>query len=451
MAAGGDTQGVDDLLANPTGDLGRWKWLWAGDHRFPVRSHRRFWGAFVVACKRLLRPLVEAPQRELWERQRLYNLALLAELERLRVDELWRTVYAVSSANDERAAAHEARLVAHEQAFSHHDDALAANQQRFATHERQFETVDGAFKGYDLRVGHLEKLMAEGLRDVMRHDDALFALLDQKLDRQRREARELTAQLQAALARSAEVAEPAAGREVVAALDQALSEARYVELERRYRGTEGEIGDRLAIYLPRLAGRREVLDLGCGRGEALRLLAAAGLAPRGVDSSTEMVAHCRAQGLTADVGDLFAYLAAQPAASLDAVVSFHVVEHLPADALGRLVSLAWRALRAGGLLILETPNPLSVVVAARNFWLDPTHRRPVHPESLRLACELAGFAEVETLFLRPFPASERLPEIDLAALPAEQQGLADGVNRLRDRLDETLFGHQDYAILARRA
>ena len=39
------------------------------------------------------------------------------------------------------------------------------------------------------------------------------------------------------------------------------------------------------------------------------------------------------------------------------------------------------ALKPDGVLILETPNPLSIVVAARNFWLDPTHRRPVHPET----------------------------------------------------------------------
>ena len=67
--------------------------------------------------------------------------------------------------------------------------------------------------------------------------------------------------------------------------------------------------------------------------------------------------------------------------------------------------LAWRALRPGGVLILETPNPLSLVVAARNFWLDPTHRRPVHPESLELSFELAGFEPVERVDLRPFPAS----------------------------------------------
>ncbi len=160
-----------------------------------------------------------------------------------------------------------------------------------------------------------------------------------------------------------------------------------------------------------------------------------------------MVALCRERGLDAAPGDLFERLAAVPEASLGGVVSFHVVEHLPAPSLDRLVRLAYRALLPGGVLILETPNPLSVVVAARNFWLDPTHRRPVHPESLQLLYELAGFDPIERLDLRPFPDVERLPEIDLARLPQDQRLLADRVNRLRDRLDELLFGFQDYGMV----
>jgi O-antigen chain-terminating methyltransferase len=172
---------------------------------------------------------------------------------------------------------------------------------------------------------------------------------------------------------------------------------------------------------------------------------------RGVDASAEMVARCRERGLEAEAGDLFAALAAAAPGSLGAVVSFHVVEHLAPPAIARLVHLAWRALAPGGVLILETPNPLSLVVAARSFWLDPTHVRPVHPETLRLVYELAGFDPVEHLELRPFPEGERLPEIDLAALPADQRALADRVNRLRDGLDDLLFGHQDYALIGTRA
>jgi len=190
-----------------------------------------------------------------------------------------------------------------------------------------------------------------------------------------------------------------------------------------------------------------VLDLGCGRGESLALLRDEGIAARGVDSSARMVSVCRERGLDAAEGDLFETLAAVPAGSLGGVVSFHVIEHLPGPMLGRLVHLAWRALAPGGVLILETPNPLSLVVAARNFWLDPTHQRPVHPESLKLLYDLAGFDPIERLDLRPFPGAERLPEIDLAHLPEEQRLLADRVNRLRDRIDELLFGFQDYGMV----
>ncbi len=146
-------------------------------------------------------------------------------------------------------------------------------------------------------------------------------------------------------------------------------------------------------------------------------------------------------------GDLFEALAAAAPEALGAVVSFHVIEHLPAESLDRLVRLAWARSAPGGVLILETPNPLSVLVAARNFWLDPTHRRPVHPESLKLSFEQAGFDPVERLDLRPFPERERLPEIAIDKLPEDARAVGHQLNELRDRLDELLFGFQDYAMV----
>ena len=129
------------------------------------------------------------------------------------------------------------------------------------------------------------------------------------------------------------------------------------------------------------------------------------------------------------------------------MVSFHVVEHLPSEELDALVDLASRALRAGGLLLLETPNPLSLVAGASRFWIDPTHRRPVHPERLRSLLLTAGF-EVEVRPCSPFAAAERLPEL---AAPTdatrEQARLVFELNSLRDRLDDLLFGFQDYAVL----
>lgn len=389
---------VADFLVEPTRKLSDWRWLWKGDVPFPIRSHRGFLGRLLVAWKRLVRPLVRVPQNDLWERQRIFNLILLEHLERQDAERL-----------------------------RHHD-----------------------------RLAYLEELDAKGIRELMQHNDALFSRVDQKLDRVRRESRDLLASLGAALsvAESGEGAspsgDPSAGATAAATpadLVRLRDEHAYLELERRYRGTEEEIGERISIYLPWLAERSPVLDLGCGRGESLALLRAQRIAGRGVDSSARMVDLCRERGLEADVGDLFGYLAGQPEGELGAIVSFHVIEHLPPESLDRLVRLAYRALRPGGALILETPNPLSLVVAARNFWLDPTHRRPVHPESLKLHYELAGFDPVERLDLRPFPAGERLPEIDLQEIPESQHLLADRVNRLRDQIDELLFGTQDFGLI----
>ena len=397
---------VSDFLVEPTRDLTDWQWLWRGNHTFPIGSHRGLLGRVLVGVKRLLRPLVTTPQNDLWDRQRTFNLILLEHL----------------------AKAAETR----------------------GDHHRRLE--------------YLEELNAKGIAEIMRHNDALFARADQKLDRYRREARDLVGSLGGALAVVESAAEPPGASTVetpaaagagdaapaLAALARAREEHGYLELERRYRGTDEEIRRRISVYLPFLAGKGMVLDLGCGRGEALAIFTAAGLAARGVDGSARMVALCRERGLEAEEGDAFAALAALPEGSLGGVVSFHVIEHLPAASLDRLVRLAYRALKPGGVLILETPNPLSMLVAARSFWLDPTHVRPVHPESLKLMYELAGFDPVERLDLRPYPDSERLPEIDLAQLPEEQRVLADKVNRLRDRLDELLFGYQDYGMVGKK-
>jgi len=380
---------VDRFLGDPTRDLAEWRWLWDGDVRFPIRSHRGVFGRLIVGLKRLFRPITTVPQADLWERQRIFNLILLEYLQR--GDDVRRVV-------------------------------LESHEPRFA---------------------HLESVWKDGLSEVMEHNDALFARADQKLDRIRRETRELWSGLGAALA--------AAERSDIPGMVAARRETDYVEFEHRFRGTSEEIGRRIEPYVERLKGRGEVLDLGCGRGEALAVLRAAGIPARGVDGSEAMAEACRMEGLRAEQGDLFAALEKTPPGSLGAVVSFHVVEHLPATSLERLVRLAWRALAPGGVLLLETPNPASIVVAARNFWIDPTHLRPVHPATLEHLYRSAGFEQIERLDLRPFPPEERLAEIDLSAVPEEVRSLAHRFNEVRDRLDDLLFGCQDYAMIGVRA
>lgn len=397
---------VESFLGEATRDLSDWHWLWAGDHPFPVRSQRGLLGGLLVGLRKLLRPLVKAPQADLWDRQRTFNLVLIEKL---------------VSLQEARAEAAE-RLAGLETGLSH---------LRLQTLEHVESIAD--------TVERLEGYRVEGLDDLLKHNDALFALLDQKLDRYRRETRELWGRLGAALAK--------AETGGTAELSRVRDEQGYVELERRFRGTEEDIEERLSRYVGYLEGRGEVLDLGCGRGEALAALGRHGIPARGVDANAQMLDLCREKGLEVEERDLFEALQAVEEGSLGGVVSFHVVEHLPLASLDRLVRLAWRALARGGVLILETPNPLSLVAGARNFWVDPTHRRPIHPESLMLLYRLAGFEPVERIDLRPFAAEDRLPQVSAGDAPSELRHLAEQTNALRDRLDELLFGFQDYAVV----
>ncbi len=392
---------IDLFLGEPTRDLEQWAWLWTGDHPFPVRSHRGLFGRALVFFKRLLRPLAKSVTADLWDRQRIFNLILL------------------------ETVAEERRLRQH----------LSARQDDIQkTHQKAIEDHAAILEALDRRV-------AASMTDVLAHNDALFARVDQKLDRYRREAKDLWHRLGALIA-AAETETPAVG------LRSTQQEQEYLELERRYRGSEDEIAERVSVYLPHLekvAG--DVLDVGCGRGEAIEVLERHGIAARGIDASAEMVERCREKGLDAERADLFEYLGGLEEESLGALVSFHVIEHLAPESVERLARLAWKALKKGGVLVLETPSPLSLVMAGRNFWIDPTHRRPVHPGSLEVTFREAGFEPVHRLDLHPFPAAERLPEIDLAALPEKQKELADHVNRLRDILDDLLFGHRDFAMI----
>ena len=145
----------------------------------------------------------------------------------------------------------------------------------------------------------------------------------------------------------------------------------YARFEERFRGDEAFVSANQQFYLPVFEGKRRVLDLGCGRGELLRLLADRGADVSGVDLDPEALAACREKGLSVEQGDLYAFLAAQPDASCDGLFCAHVVEHLPAERLQELADLAFAKLRPGGVFALETPNPGCLAIFAGDFYLDP--------------------------------------------------------------------------------
>jgi O-antigen chain-terminating methyltransferase len=219
-----------------------------------------------------------------------------------------------------------------------------------------------------------------------------------------------------------------------------VADAGYLTFEDTFRGSRDDIKERVAIYVPRLreataaTNDAPILDLGCGRGELLEVLRDAGLKASGVDSNGAVVDKCRGLNLEVALGDAFDVLGKLPDGSLGGLTALHVVEHLPFPLVLRLLDETLRVLRPGGIAIFETPNPNNVLVGATNFYVDPTHRNPVHPQTLQYLAEARGLIKVETMMLHPYPKEMRVPEDSAVAR----------------RFNEYFYGPQDYAVLGRR-
>ncbi|MDA0182392.1 methyltransferase domain-containing protein [Solirubrobacter phytolaccae] len=189
-------------------------------------------------------------------------------------------------------------------------------------------------------------------------------------------------------------AHPVAGRVFgfrAAAGEGVPDEEAYRAFEDIFRGSHERVRSLAEPYAELMAGHGPVLDVGCGRGELLEVLRDAGIEARGVDLDAGMAARAAERGLDVVVGDGVAYVEGLEPASVGAIVSMQVIEHLPREALLRLFAAAKRALRPGGLFVAETVNP-HAGHALKTFWVDLTHQHPVFPEvTLALAAD-AGFA-----------------------------------------------------------
>lgn len=182
------------------------------------------------------------------------------------------------------------------------------------------------------------------------------------------------------------------------AADQADSrelEHRYYQYlrENNYSSTDALL-DVLRWYLPYFDGYQRVLDIGCGHGEFLQLLQAAGHEAVGIDIDPAMVATCHAQGLTAYEGDAIAWLQREQE-PFDAIFSSNVIEHLDAPTVQTLIRSAHSALHPGGLLLMGTPNPESLIVQFHEFWRDPTHVRLYSRQLIEFFYADAGFVNIQ--------------------------------------------------------
>lgn len=224
----------------------------------------------------------------------------------------------------------------------------------------------------------------------------------------------------------------------------------YMLLENRFRGDEADIRSRLGIYAE-LFSREQlpVLEIGSGRGELQSLLRAEGVASYGTELDEAMVAHCQEQGLDVRRIDGISHLASLDDRSLGGVVAIQVIEHLSKDQLSLLLRLCADKVREQGKVVLETINTESLIALSQNYFRDPTHVWPLHPETMCYLVELAGLKVLEVRKLSPFPDEAVLQKIALEDyMTPRWKATIELLNYNFESLNKILYSHQDYCVIA---
>jgi O-antigen chain-terminating methyltransferase len=226
-----------------------------------------------------------------------------------------------------------------------------------------------------------------------------------------------------------------------------------LSLEQRVHGSPKVVKDRQRVYLPYFRGCRNVLAIGCGRGELLQLLAQEGISVRGVETNPTLVGYCRDHDLDVARVDPLEYLEAVDDCSLDGIALSRFAGHQPPVRLIGMLDLCRVKLADEGVLVIETPNPFSLYVAASYVLENSGRVHPLHPETLKLLCLSYGFVEPEVIFLNPLPPEEHLEELELtsfsATLDPREQELFGRVNENFQKMNRILFSHRDYALVTR--
>ena len=259
---------------------------------------------------------------------------------------------------------------------------------------------------------------------VADRNDALIAALDQKIETIAARQRDLTTPL---LERGAD--------------SRTATDFVYRRFEEALRGSEKSVSRELEPYADLAAAAQPVIDIGCGRGEFLRLCRDRGVKASGYDTNERSVADLRAAGLDVELRGIPDCFAGHADGSLGAVFASHVVEHLPFELLRAFMQGSARVLRSGGLLMIETPNADSVAMAASDFWRDPTHLAPRPAATLVVLGRELGFDVQEISRQHPFEEGRKL-ELPPDADPA--------LRALVDQLNERLYAPQDLRLILRK-
>jgi 2-polyprenyl-3-methyl-5-hydroxy-6-metoxy-1,4-benzoquinol methylase len=216
----------------------------------------------------------------------------------------------------------------------------------------------------------------------------------------------------------------------------------YFLFEQRFRGSREDIKERQKIYLDHFIDKSNVLDIGCGRGEFVELLIEKGIGVTGIDINEDMVDYCQDRSLPVIQTDLFDHLNSLSDNSLDGIFAAQVIEHLEPDWLVKFVQLSYEKLKANGVFLVETVNLQTLLTFSNQFYMDLSHKKPVHPLTLQFIMESEGFNKTKFIYTSPCTSS-MIPDLYIEGSNNNLQEFNQAINRL----NKLLYGPQDYAIV----
>jgi len=157
-------------------------------------------------------------------------------------------------------------------------------------------------------------------------------------------------------------------------------------------------------FAAHFAAGKQVLDVASGAGFGLQMLRQAGACPIGADYDAHALSQVRCLEAKARLVHADATRLPFQPYSLDLVVSFETIEHVP-DA-PALVSEVGRVLKPGGRLVLSTPN--RAFGPEERHTQNPFHVREFTADELRDVLR-ASFDDVQLYGQRPSPAYRYVP------------------------------------------
>ena len=229
-------------------------------------------------------------------------------------------------------------------------------------------------------------------------------------------------------------------------LDNDYANIDYFDFENHFRGSIEEIKKRQEMYIDYFIDKENVLDIGCGRGEFLHLMKANGVHAKGIDIYEEYADYCKSLGLEAMYGDGITYLH-NSEEEFGGIFVGQVIEHLDLNQIVSICNDAYKKLKTGASIVLESPNPRCLSTYTNSFYVDPTHVKPVHPLTMQYFLEKAGFKEVKIVYTSCSRVIQEIPKLEIDVSDKNKKSL-ENFNNIMHEVFELLYGSQDYAIIA---